>query len=326
MVPAGPAAAAADAAPTATAGGPSTGVRPGSSRWPWPCWPSSPSAGAPARRDRPSAVPVGPGRRPQLVPDPAGPRHGAARPGGGCPPPAPARHPDGPDHRARDRAAGRGAGGDLRVGAHQGPRPRPHHRLPGRGRRQRAARPGQPLRRPVRPDRPAAAGRRHHRGHPGGHVPLPRDPRSVRPAPASGARRREPSELTLGTASGGFLTPSGVVWVDATKIGAPLASASPPSITLLASEAPLAVDNTTLWALLLWLEALAVLLGLRGMDVAALGPRPDLDHLHRPDAGRVAVHRRPDGPTAPEPHLGPRPVPATTDPRPTTVPRPRSSR
>ena len=83
----------------------------------------------------------------------------------------------------------------------------------------------------------------------------------IRPA---GARIRRTSagaaELTLGTASGGFLTPSGVVWVDATKIGAPLASASAPSITLLASEAPLAVDNTTLWALLLWLEALAVLL------------------------------------------------------------------
>ncbi len=85
----------------------------------------------------------------------------------------------------------------------------------------------------------------------------------IRPA---GARIRRTaagtSELTLGTASGGFLTPSGVVWVDATKVGAPLASSAPPAITLLPSEAPLAVDNATLWALLLWLEALAILLGL----------------------------------------------------------------
>jgi LPXTG-site transpeptidase (sortase) family protein len=85
----------------------------------------------------------------------------------------------------------------------------------------------------------------------------------IRPA---GARIRRTaagtSELTLGTASGGFLTPSGVVWVDAAKVGAPLASSAPPPITLLASEAPLAVDNSTLWALLLWLEALAILLGL----------------------------------------------------------------
>ncbi len=84
----------------------------------------------------------------------------------------------------------------------------------------------------------------------------------IRPA---GARIRRTaagtSELTLGTASGGFLTPSGVVWVDATRIGSPLASTAPPSISLLPSEAPLAVDTSTLWALLLWLEALAVLLG-----------------------------------------------------------------
>lgn len=79
---------------------------------------------------------------------------------------------------------------------------------------------------------------------------------SVRP-PAPGTSR-----LTLGTATGGFLTPSGVVWVDAAKIGAPLAAAHPPDTTLLASEAPLAVDTSTLWALLLWLEALGILLTL----------------------------------------------------------------
>jgi len=83
----------------------------------------------------------------------------------------------------------------------------------------------------------------------------------VRPA---GAKVRPPavgtSRLTLGTASGGFLTPSGVLWVDADKIGKPLAASSPPAITQLASEAPLATDASTLWALLLWTEALGILL------------------------------------------------------------------
>jgi hypothetical protein len=85
----------------------------------------------------------------------------------------------------------------------------------------------------------------------------------VRPAGARIPRTSATmSELTLGTATGGFLTPSGVVWVDATKVGAPLAASSPPSIALLASETPLAIDVSTLWALVFWLEALAVLLGL----------------------------------------------------------------
>jgi hypothetical protein len=85
----------------------------------------------------------------------------------------------------------------------------------------------------------------------------------VRPA---GAIVRSPApgtaRLTLGTATGGFLTPSGVLWVDADKIGAPLAAANPPTTTLLASEAPLAKDTSTLWALLLWIEGLGVLLTL----------------------------------------------------------------
>ncbi len=85
----------------------------------------------------------------------------------------------------------------------------------------------------------------------------------IRPA---GARIRRTTTLrptlTLGTATGGYLTPSGVIWVDATRTGPALASVSPPSITLLPSEAPLAVDTSTLWALLFWLEALGVLLGL----------------------------------------------------------------
>jgi len=64
----------------------------------------------------------------------------------------------------------------------------------------------------------------------------------VRPA---GAKVRPPavgtSRLTLGTAK-------------------PLAASSPPAITQLASEAPLATDASTLWALLLWTEALGILL------------------------------------------------------------------
>jgi len=89
--------------------------------------------------------------------------------------------------------------------------------------------------------------------------------RVVRVRPA-GARIHRTSasnaELTLGTASGGFLSPTGVVWVDATKVGPPLAAANPPSISLLASEVPLATDLSTLWALVFWLEGLAILLGL----------------------------------------------------------------
>ncbi len=83
----------------------------------------------------------------------------------------------------------------------------------------------------------------------------------VRPAGAS-IRRTSAStaRLTLGTATGGYLTPSGVIWVDADKIGKPLAASSPPNTTLLASEAPLANDTSTLWALLFWMEGLAVLL------------------------------------------------------------------
>ena len=74
-------------------------------------------------------------------------------------------------------------------------------------------------------------------------------------AGAPGAAR-----LTLGTASGPSYAPSGVVWVDADKVGAPLAAAAVPAVQLLPGEQPLATDASTLWALLLWLEALAALL------------------------------------------------------------------
>ena len=89
--------------------------------------------------------------------------------------------------------------------------------------------------------------------------------RVVRVRPAGAIVRPPPpgtSRLTLGTATGGFLSPSGVLWVDADKVGKPLAASAPPATTLLAAEAPLATDAGTLWALLLWLEALGVLLTL----------------------------------------------------------------
>ncbi len=83
----------------------------------------------------------------------------------------------------------------------------------------------------------------------------------VRPAGAKvPATRAGTARLTLGTASGPAYAPSGVVWVDADKVGAPLAAAAAPDVQLLPGEQPLAVDTSTLWELFLWLEALAVLL------------------------------------------------------------------
>ena len=55
-------------------------------------------------------------------------------------------------------------------------------------------------------------------------------------------------------------SPSGVVWVDADKIGPPLPAQRPPVKTVPAAEQPLGLDTSTLWALLLWLLVLAVLL------------------------------------------------------------------
>jgi LPXTG-site transpeptidase (sortase) family protein len=81
----------------------------------------------------------------------------------------------------------------------------------------------------------------------------PAGARVVAGAPA-GAR------LTLGTASGPSFAPSGVLWVDADKVGAPLAAAAAPAVQLLPGEQPLATDTSTLWALFLWLEALVALL------------------------------------------------------------------
>jgi sortase A len=68
------------------------------------------------------------------------------------------------------------------------------------------------------------------------------------------------SRLTLQTASGTEYIPSGVVSVIADKVGPPLASAAPPVSAVSASELPLGTDTSTLWALVFWLEALAVVM------------------------------------------------------------------
>jgi sortase A len=68
------------------------------------------------------------------------------------------------------------------------------------------------------------------------------------------------SRLTLGTASGSVYVPSGVTYVDAAKVGKPLAAQSPLVTAVLPSERPFGIDTSTLWALLLWLEAFALVL------------------------------------------------------------------
>ena len=80
-------------------------------------------------------------------------------------------------------------------------------------------------------------------------------PAGARVVPAAAGTSR----LTLGTASGPAFAPSGVLWVDADKVGTPLPATAPPAVQLLPGEQPLATDTSTLWALLLWLEALAAL-------------------------------------------------------------------
>jgi LPXTG-site transpeptidase (sortase) family protein len=70
------------------------------------------------------------------------------------------------------------------------------------------------------------------------------------------------SRLTLGTASGPAYVPSGVVWVDADKVGKPLASDSPVVSSVPPNEVALGTDTSTLWALFFWLEMFgAVLVG-----------------------------------------------------------------
>lgn len=68
------------------------------------------------------------------------------------------------------------------------------------------------------------------------------------------------ARLTLGTATGTPFVPSGVVWVDADLVGTPLAASAPGVSTVPADEQPLGNDTSTVWALVLWLEALLVAL------------------------------------------------------------------
>jgi sortase A len=74
------------------------------------------------------------------------------------------------------------------------------------------------------------------------------------PALASGRAR-----LTLATASGTRFMPSGVVLVDADKVGNAMASAAPPVSSVPASEQPLGIDKSDLIALVLWLAALVLI-------------------------------------------------------------------
>ncbi len=67
------------------------------------------------------------------------------------------------------------------------------------------------------------------------------------------------SRLTLGTASGTRYAPSGAIWVDADKVGTPLAAQRPAVKTVPAAEQPLGLDTGTLWALALWALALGAL-------------------------------------------------------------------
>ena len=67
------------------------------------------------------------------------------------------------------------------------------------------------------------------------------------------------ARLTLGTASGTPFVPSGVVWVDADKVGKPLAAYNPQISQVPPSEQPLGTDTSTLWALFFWLEIFGVL-------------------------------------------------------------------
>jgi sortase A len=68
------------------------------------------------------------------------------------------------------------------------------------------------------------------------------------------------SRLTLVTAAGSLFAPSGVVIVDADKVGKPLAADYPAVVTVPASELPLGTDTSTLWALFFWMELLAALI------------------------------------------------------------------
>jgi LPXTG-site transpeptidase (sortase) family protein len=66
------------------------------------------------------------------------------------------------------------------------------------------------------------------------------------------------ARLTLVTATGPKFFPTGTVSVDADSTKAALPARAPAIRTVPASEQPLGIDTSTVWALVLWLEALAV--------------------------------------------------------------------
>lgn len=68
------------------------------------------------------------------------------------------------------------------------------------------------------------------------------------------------ARLLLATATGSSFVPSGVLWVDAEAAGAPLAAEAPVVTSTPPAERPLGTDASTAWALLLWLQVLAVAL------------------------------------------------------------------
>lgn len=67
------------------------------------------------------------------------------------------------------------------------------------------------------------------------------------------------SRLSLATAADP-LAPSGVLWVDADRVGKPLTAQAVPTGNLPANEQPLATDTSTLWALFFWLEVFGALM------------------------------------------------------------------
>jgi hypothetical protein len=80
------------------------------------------------------------------------------------------------------------------------------------------------------------------------------------------------SRLELGTATGPAFAPSGVVWVDADKVGPPLASFRPLVRTVPADEQPLGTSSAHLWLLLLALEAMVAVLALTAWSWRRRGP------------------------------------------------------
>jgi sortase A len=79
------------------------------------------------------------------------------------------------------------------------------------------------------------------------------------------------SRLTLGTASGPAFMPTGVVWVDADKVGRTLPSYQPLVRTVPADEQPLGSDPGSIWYLALAIEGLIAVVVLAGWSWRARG-------------------------------------------------------